>query len=207
LEHQIQRLEPRPIGDALSCRRGVEESRLPPANLTYEVVFYRDETGKKPVAEFLRDLRSSPVLANRTRNEIDKLSDGRHHRAPNTKALGQDLYELRVRGADDVRVLFFYTAHRQVIGKTGRSIGRIENPPLGTSHNLAELKKIVEALGAVIDITIVPLEDLDNYQELYPPKPVLEDLVARLESERSVPGTKVSPMPEQPAQPRRRKAG
>lgn len=78
---------------------------------------------------------------------------------------------------------------------------------MGTSQNLSELKKIVEALGAVIDITIVPLEDLDAYQALYPPKPTLENVKARLQADQWASETNVSPIPQQPARPRRRKAG
>jgi transcriptional regulator with XRE-family HTH domain len=94
----------------------------------------------------------------------------------------------------------------ELVGKTQQAISRIENPT-HAGHNLAVLRKVVEALGAVIDVTIVPMEDLEAYQELFPPKPTIEDIHARLEAERPATEAKVSPLPQQPARPRRRKTG
>jgi transcriptional regulator with XRE-family HTH domain len=94
----------------------------------------------------------------------------------------------------------------ELIGKTQQAISRIENPT-HAGHNIAVLRKVVEALGAVIDVTIVPMEDLEAYQELFPPKPTIEDIHARLEAERPATEAKVSPLPQQPARPRRRKTG
>jgi hypothetical protein len=53
----------------LNQRDSHEEQRLPPRDLSFEIVFYQEEAGQKPVAEFLRGLRRSPVLANRIRSE------------------------------------------------------------------------------------------------------------------------------------------
>jgi transcriptional regulator with XRE-family HTH domain len=94
----------------------------------------------------------------------------------------------------------------ELTGKSQQAISKIENPT-HAGHNLAALRTVVEALGGVIDVTLVPIEDLETYKELRPPKPTLEDINERLALEQSPPQANVSPMPEQPVQPRRRKAG
>jgi len=86
-----------------------------PHDVTFEVVFYRDEHGRKPVALFLRSLESNPDLAERIKAAIRRLPDGRGHRPPVVKAVGNGLYELRVLGKDGARVLFFYSGRRQVV--------------------------------------------------------------------------------------------
>jgi transcriptional regulator with XRE-family HTH domain len=79
------------------------------------------------------------------------------------------------------------------LGKTQQAVSKIENPP-HKGHNLARLKEAVAALDATLDVTIVPLEDVEAYQALHPPKPVLEDLSSR----------KVVPSGLQPQRPMRR---
>ena len=88
---------------------------MSPHEVTYEVVFYVDENGTKPVAVFLRSLANNPNLADRIKSAIRRLEDGRWHRQPETKSLGSGLYEVRVLGSDGARVLFFYSAQRQVV--------------------------------------------------------------------------------------------
>ena len=61
------------------------------------------------------------------------------------------------------------------LGKSQQAISKIENPTHG-GHTLARLKEVLKELDATLDVTIVPNEDLDLYQTLYLPKPVLEDL-------------------------------
>jgi transcriptional regulator with XRE-family HTH domain len=65
------------------------------------------------------------------------------------------------------------------LGRTQQAVSKIERPT-HNGHNLARLKEAVAVLDAYLDVTIVPLEDAAAYEALYPPKPVLEDLGARL---------------------------
>jgi transcriptional regulator with XRE-family HTH domain len=64
------------------------------------------------------------------------------------------------------------------LGRTQQAVSKIENPS-HKGHNLARLKEAVAAMNATLDITIVPLQDAEAYQALYPPKPVLEDVSTR----------------------------
>src|SRR5262245_34948865 len=84
----------------------------------------------------------------------------------------------------------------ELTGRSQQAISKIENPT-HAGHNLATLRKVVEALGAVVDVTIVPMEDLDAYKGLHPPKPTLENVNERIAAERHVPRANVSPMPRQ----------
>jgi phage-related protein len=91
---------------------------MPPSDLRFRVEFYRDETGNKPVAELLRSIsRSNPVLAAAMKAELSQLEDRRYHGFPHTKSIPgwAGLFELRVRGHDDARFLFFFAAKREIV--------------------------------------------------------------------------------------------
>lgn len=82
------------------------------------VRFYQDEDGSKPVAEFLRGIdRSNGRLAARMKEELRQLQDRRYHGLPHTKPIGgrPGLFELRVRGHDDARFLFFFGPEREIV--------------------------------------------------------------------------------------------
>lgn len=64
------------------------------------------------------------------------------------------------------------------LGRTQQAVSKIENPS-HAGHNLTSLKSALEALDATLDVTIVPLEDLDAYDACRPPKPALEDIRRR----------------------------
>jgi phage-related protein len=89
-----------------------------PPELAIRVEFYRDEDGSKPVADFLREIdRSNTPLATRMKVELRRLQDRRNHGLPHTRQIvgRPGLFELRVRGHDDARLLFFYGAEREIV--------------------------------------------------------------------------------------------
>jgi phage-related protein len=91
---------------------------MAPEAFAVRVEFYREEEGAKPVAAFLREINlSNPRLATRVKEELRQLQDRRYHGLPHTKAIVDQpgLFELRVRGHDDVRVLYFFGAEREVV--------------------------------------------------------------------------------------------
>lgn len=101
----------------------------------FRVEFYRDEVGTKPVAELLRNtMRSNPVLAAAMKAELWQLGDRRYHRLPHTKAITgwPGLIELRVRGGNDARFLFFFAAEREIVVLHGfvKKSQRIPRPEL-----------------------------------------------------------------------------
>lgn len=88
---------------------------MSPNDVPFEIVFFRDDDGEKPVAAFLRTLSSNVALALNTKAAIRALQDGLLHREPFTKALGEGLYEVRVEGKDAIRILYFYASGRRVV--------------------------------------------------------------------------------------------
>lgn len=84
--------------------------------MEFEIVFYTDEQGNSPIDRFLEDLgRTNPVLLRQTQIGIEKLRQKYNHRFPLTKAIGDDLYELRVGGKDIVRVLWFFMIDARIV--------------------------------------------------------------------------------------------
>lgn len=103
--------------------------------LRFRVEFYQNEAGIKPVAGLLRDTtQKNPVLAAAMKEELSQLEDRRYHKLPHTKPVPgwPGLFELRVRGADDARFLFFFAAEREIVVLHGfvKKTQRIPKPEL-----------------------------------------------------------------------------
>jgi transcriptional regulator with XRE-family HTH domain len=60
----------------------------------------------------------------------------------------------------------------ELLGTKQQAIARLENPAY-TGHSLSMVRKYVEALGASLDVTIVPDEATGAYGARRPPKPLL----------------------------------
>ena len=90
---------------------------MPSAAPYFEVEFYREPGGDKPVAAWLRAIRAgNPELAERCKAALRMLAfEPAYHRPPHTKAVGSGLFEVRILGSDGARILFFYAGERQVI--------------------------------------------------------------------------------------------
>lgn len=105
--------------------------------MEFSVEFYTSETGRCPVREFLEDLRQSdPSDHAAVLRGLAKLSDRRYHREPLSKALGDDLFELRHVGRLNTRVLWFFMKGRRIIAVHGiRNKGQaIPTGDLGTAR-------------------------------------------------------------------------
>ena len=59
-----------------------------------------------------------------------------------------------------------------MLGTKQQAIARLENPSY-TGHSLSMVRKYVEALGASLDVTVVPVEATDAYVAQRSPKPLL----------------------------------
>jgi transcriptional regulator with XRE-family HTH domain len=59
----------------------------------------------------------------------------------------------------------------EMLGTKQQAIARLEDPAY-TGHSLSMVRKYVEALGASLDVTIVPDETAGAYAEQRGPKPV-----------------------------------
>lgn len=88
--------------------------------MDFTVEFYETPTGKRPVQEFLDDLKArdpgdfAAVLAG-----LAKLRNRQYHREPLTKALGGGLLELRHVGKLNTRVLWFFMKGRRIVAVHG----------------------------------------------------------------------------------------
>lgn len=84
--------------------------------MEFAIEFYESEAGTCPVRDFLEDLkRTDPgdhaaVLAG-----LAKLRNRQYHRQPLSKAIGNELFELRHVGKLNTRVLYFFMRGRRIV--------------------------------------------------------------------------------------------
>ncbi|MDD5261618.1 MAG: type II toxin-antitoxin system RelE/ParE family toxin [Methylacidiphilales bacterium] len=84
--------------------------------MEFTVEFYESETGKKPVLEFLEELKeTNPDDHAAVMAGLNKLKNRQCHREPLSKDIGDNLYELRHIGKLNTRVLWFFTKGRRII--------------------------------------------------------------------------------------------
>jgi phage-related protein len=88
--------------------------------MEFTVEFYETITGRCPIIEFLDDLKESDpddfaaVIAG-----LSKLQNRYYHRQPLSKAIGDDLFELRHVGKLNTRVLYFFMSGQRIIAVHG----------------------------------------------------------------------------------------
>lgn len=88
--------------------------------MEFKVEFYTSNAGRCPVREFLDELKVSDpgdfaaVLAG-----LAKLRNRPYHRPPLSKAIGDDLFELRHVGKLNTRVLYFFVRGRRIVAVHG----------------------------------------------------------------------------------------
>jgi phage-related protein len=84
--------------------------------MEFEIEFYETSGGTCPVREFLDELKKSnpddfaAILAG-----LAKLRNREYHRPPLSKAIGEDLFELRHVGKLNTHVLYFFMKSRRII--------------------------------------------------------------------------------------------
>jgi phage-related protein len=84
--------------------------------MEFDIDFYRTSSGRCPVLEFFNELETSEpddfaaVLAG-----LAKLRSSDFHRPPLSKALGNDLFELRHVGKLNTRVIYIFARGRRII--------------------------------------------------------------------------------------------
>ena len=95
--------------------------------MEFTVEFYETRDGRCPVREFLDALQSADpddfavVVAG-----LAKLKNRRYHRAPLSKPLGDNLFELRHVGKLNTRVLWFFMKGRRIVAVHGiRNKGQV----------------------------------------------------------------------------------
>ena len=84
--------------------------------MEFTIEFYKTSAGRCPVRDFLDELKKSDpndfatVLAG-----LAKLKSRKYHRPPLSKAIGDDLFELRHIGKLNSRVLYFFMKGKRII--------------------------------------------------------------------------------------------
>lgn len=84
--------------------------------MDFKIVYYRDNSGKIPVEEFLVGLKSSnsPLVGQALRG-IEKLRNKAYHREPLSKYLEPGLWELRVKAGNNIlRILYTFAKGRTI---------------------------------------------------------------------------------------------
>lgn len=73
--------------------------------MNWEILFFETARGEKVVKEFIKTLDDSTV--SKISHEIDLLeAHGLFLGMPHSKKITQDLYELRIRGRQEVRIIY-----------------------------------------------------------------------------------------------------
>jgi phage-related protein len=84
--------------------------------MEFTIEFYETHSGRCPLQEFLDELRESDpgdfaaVMAG-----LARLRNRQYHRAPLSKPVGDDLFELRHVGKLNTRMLYFFMKGRRII--------------------------------------------------------------------------------------------
>src|SRR4030042_4492828 len=85
--------------------------------MDFEIIFYKDSTGKSPIEEFLLDLaKINTTLVAKTKSGIEKLRSRAYNREPLSKHIEPGLWELRTRAGDSIlRILYTFTKGKIII--------------------------------------------------------------------------------------------
>ena len=92
------------------------------ASMEFRVIFYEDESGNKPVADFLESLRTAnPALHKLVTAGLLKLKNRANHGPPLTASIHRSLgmMEMRVGRTDIARVFFFFQPNREIVCTNG----------------------------------------------------------------------------------------
>ena len=74
--------------------------------MNWKIYFFETTRGEKPVKEFIKTLSDSTI--SKVAKSIDLLEKyGTFLCMPHCKKITRDIYELRIRGKEEVRVLYF----------------------------------------------------------------------------------------------------
>lgn len=85
--------------------------------MEFQVIYYKDSSGKNPIEEFLLELkRSNNPLAEQTLKGLEKLKNRAYHKEPLSKHLESGLWELRIKaGTDILRIIYTFSKGRIII--------------------------------------------------------------------------------------------
>ncbi|KKQ28449.1 MAG: hypothetical protein US43_C0017G0015 [Candidatus Levybacteria bacterium GW2011_GWA1_37_16] len=85
--------------------------------MEFQVTYYKDSLGGKPVEEFLLELgKKNPKLQAKAFEGVLKLRNKTYHAEPLSKHIEPGLWELRIKsGSDILRIFYTFTKGRVII--------------------------------------------------------------------------------------------
>lgn len=85
----------------------------------FDIEFYRLANGEVPVEEFLDSL--DPKMRNKAIRSLELLEEfGNTLREPNSKAMGNGLFELRIKFSSDItRIFYFFYVDNKIVLTNG----------------------------------------------------------------------------------------
>lgn len=85
----------------------------------FDIEYYKLENGRSPVAEFINGLE--PKMQAKAIRSLDLLAEyGSALREPFSKAMGDGLFELRIKFASDItRIFYFFVVDNRIILTNG----------------------------------------------------------------------------------------
>lgn len=106
----------------------------------YEVCYYEDSRGRKPVEEFIDSL--DPKMRAKVFGRLELLEEyGPMLTMPLSKALSDGIYELRtISGGDITRILYFFVAGKRVV----LTHGFVKKTRKTPSHEISRAKRMRE---------------------------------------------------------------
>ena len=85
--------------------------------MEFTIEFYVDAQGRKPVKEFLEEVfKRNKKLWSQTIKGLEKIKLRAYHKEPLSKALGDNLWEIRIQSRSDIlRIIYTFTKGRRII--------------------------------------------------------------------------------------------
>ncbi|SRR5258708_28196150 len=81
--------------------------------MEWKIILYESPRKEKPVEEFIKSLESSTLL--KVGNVIDLLEiHGNILRMPFSKKITKEIYELRIRGTEEIRIFYSFQSDRRI---------------------------------------------------------------------------------------------
>ena len=85
--------------------------------MEFEVIYYTDANGNKQVKDFLSDVfNKNQLFFEQCISAIEKIKHRVYHKQPFSKALGDGLFEIRIRLKNDIaRIIYAFAKGKQII--------------------------------------------------------------------------------------------
>lgn len=84
--------------------------------MDFEIIFYKDSSGKSPIEEFLLKIaKSNKILVEKTQQGIAKLKNRAYHKEPLSKYVESRLWELRIKSGSNILRIFYTFGKGKII--------------------------------------------------------------------------------------------